>query len=257
MYTHIVLFRLSEPSLDWAEHLTLPTRFSKETTGAIESGILTKKARVEIHNAVATLMLVYTSQPTSNDQDVVCRRLIQKYPTLKDSSDSGCVSYPFFLFLVFPLIQNVLPCACSVRIPVVYSFLVIILYLLQASWKEMLRTKFKNLRRPARAEKVGIVVPPPSKKMKSVPATVPTFTESDTAEYKRHVEYLKHTYNSKKWSLSGMQLLLEQTSEQRRSWIRNESPSVKAMFEMFPCFADPRIVSFLLLPVGMQITCFL
>ena len=102
----------------------------------------------------------------------------------------------------------------------------------------MLHTKFKNLRRPARAEKAGIAVPPPSKKVKSVPVTVPTFTESDTAEYNRHVEYLKHTYNSKKWSLSGMQLLLEQTSK-RRSWIQNEGPSVKSVFEMFPCFADP------------------
>ena len=88
---HIV-FRLSAPALDWAEHLTLPTRFSVETSGAIESGILTKKARVEIHNSIATLMLVYTSRPTSNDRDVVCRRLIQKYPTLKDSSLNGYVS---------------------------------------------------------------------------------------------------------------------------------------------------------------------
>ena len=63
---HIV-FRLSAPALDWAEPLTLPTRFSVETSGAIEFGILTKKARVEIHNSIATLMLVYTSRPTSND----------------------------------------------------------------------------------------------------------------------------------------------------------------------------------------------
>ena len=91
MYT--LIFRSSEPALDWAEHLTLPTRFSIETSGAIESGILTKKSRVEIHNSIATLMLVYTSRPTSNDRDITCRRLIQKYPTLKDSSDSGYVSY--------------------------------------------------------------------------------------------------------------------------------------------------------------------
>ena len=31
------------------------------------------------------------------------------------------------------------------------------------------------------------------------------FTESDSAEYKEHVEHLKQTYHSKKWSLSGMQ----------------------------------------------------
>ena len=92
----IPLFRLSEPSVDWAERLTIPTptRFSVETSEAIESGILNKKACVEVHNSVATLMLVHTSRPTSNDRDVVCRQLIQKYPTLKDGSDSGYVSPP-------------------------------------------------------------------------------------------------------------------------------------------------------------------
>ena len=64
------------------------------------------------------------------------------------------------------------------------------------------------------------------------PADV-TFTYSDVAEYKRHVEYLKHTYNSKKWSLPGMKMLLEQTSTQRRAWIKNENPSVKAVFDIW------------------------
>ena len=87
-----LIFRVSEPELNWAKHLTLPARFSKETTSAIESGLLTRKARVEVHNSVATLMLVYTSRPTTADRDVVCSRLIQKYPALKDSSPSGYVS---------------------------------------------------------------------------------------------------------------------------------------------------------------------
>ena len=111
----------------------------------------------------------------------------------------------------------------------------------------MLRTKFKNLSRPARADKAGISVPPPLKKAKRIPvSTMATFTDSDTAEYKLHVEYLKQTYNSKKWSLSGMQTLLEQTSNQRRSWIKNDGPSVKEVLDMFPCFADPRIVRWVL-----------
>ena len=84
--------RSEEPPLNWAEHLTNPSRFSKETSGAIVSGVLTKRARVEIHNSIATLMLVHTSRPTSSDCEVVCRCLVQKYPTLKDSSDTGYVS---------------------------------------------------------------------------------------------------------------------------------------------------------------------
>ena len=65
----------------------------------------------------------------------------------------------------------------------------------------MLRTKFKNLCRPARAPKSGIVVEPPQKRPKAVCSEV--VTESDLAKYRRHVTYLQKTYNSKKWTLSG------------------------------------------------------
>ena len=48
---------------------------------------------------------------------------------------------------------------------------------------------------------------------------------------------------SKKWSYAGILALLEETAELRRSWIREESPSVSEVLEKFPCFTDPRIVS--------------
>ena len=40
-----------------------------------------------------------------------------------------------------------------------------------------------------------------------------------------------------------MQLLLEKTSKQRRRWIQNYSPPVKEVLDIFPCYADPQIVS--------------
>ena len=79
-------------ALEWADNLSLPTRFSKATSETIESGVLTRRARVEIHNALATLILVHTSRPNSNDRDIICRRLVTKFPALKDSSPSGYVS---------------------------------------------------------------------------------------------------------------------------------------------------------------------
>lgn len=77
--------------------------------------------------------------------------------------------------------------------------------------------KFKNLRRPARAEKIGIVVQPPplkSKKRSELPPLQPS--ASDIAEYERHVEFLQSKYHGKKWSLSSMLTLLEQTAKQRQ-----------------------------------------
>jgi hypothetical protein len=79
-------------ALEWADNLSLPTRFSKATSETIQSGVLTRRARVEIHNALATLILVHTSRPNSNDRDIICRRLVTKFPALKDSSPSGYVS---------------------------------------------------------------------------------------------------------------------------------------------------------------------
>lgn len=100
------------------------------------------------------------------------------------------------------------------------------------------------MRRPARAEKKGIVVQPlipKTKKTAEVPAIQPS--ASETAEYERHIEFLKTKYQSKKWSLPSMLTLLEQTSQQRQLWIKNEKPSVKMVLEKFPCLMDSRIVS--------------
>lgn len=118
----------------------------------------------------------------------------------------------------------------------------------QSSWRRQLRTKFKNLRRPERASKAGIAVPPAPKK-----ARVAVSEESDVelsssassmAEYERHVQFLQESYSSKRWSLSSMLTLLKETADKRREWIQTTGPSVEQLLETFPCFADPRIVRF-------------
>ena len=67
-------------------------RFSKETTGNIAAGVLTQKTREEVVNSLSTLMLVYTIRPTPNDYNIICKRLVDKHPTLKDHAGSGYVS---------------------------------------------------------------------------------------------------------------------------------------------------------------------
>ncbi len=77
----------------YAGKVTIPTRFSTETAACVKSGVLTKKARDEIVNSLATLMLVHTSRPSPDDLTTVCKRLVRKYPVLKDKVDSGYVSH--------------------------------------------------------------------------------------------------------------------------------------------------------------------
>lgn len=81
-----------KPDLDWAEKLAIPTRFSAATNKMMETGVLKKKARIEIISSLSTLMLVHTSRPTPSDLTTVCRRLVEKHPNLKDKVDSGFVS---------------------------------------------------------------------------------------------------------------------------------------------------------------------
>ena len=86
-----------QPKEDWADNLAMPTRFSSPTMKAIESAILTKAARIEIVDSLATLMLVYTSRPTPHDLTTISRRLVEKYPKLRDIVDKGYVSKMYLL----------------------------------------------------------------------------------------------------------------------------------------------------------------
>ena len=106
--------------------------------------------------------------------------------------------------------------------------------------------KFRNLRRPARAEKAGVTVPPPTKKFKkaSTAAVVQPPSVSEEAEYKHHVQFIKHSYSSKKWSHASMLTLLKQTAKQRQRWIDSECPSVKDVMTNFPCLAEAKLVRY-------------
>ena len=98
--------------------------------------------------------------------------------------------------------------------------------------------KFMNIRRPARASKVDIPVPP-LKRAK----TETNLSPSSVAEYESHIKHLQKSYKSNKWSLSSMIALLEATSTQRRLWINKENPPVSEILEKFPCFEEPKLVS--------------
>ena len=76
----------------WAEKLMIPRRFSVVTNEAMKSGVLTPKAWDEIVNSMATLIMVHTIWPTSNDYNTECLRLIKTHPILKDGADNGYVS---------------------------------------------------------------------------------------------------------------------------------------------------------------------
>ena len=58
--------------------------------------MVTGIARREIVQVLRTYMLVYTTMPNSEQYNTVCRKLVTKYPELKDAEgDSHYVSLNF------------------------------------------------------------------------------------------------------------------------------------------------------------------
>ncbi len=75
---------------NWHLNFQVPTSFSSSTENAISTGILLKKHRIEIIQAVAMAIIVNTKEL---DYDKVCEKLIHTHPTLKDELElSGYVS---------------------------------------------------------------------------------------------------------------------------------------------------------------------
>lgn len=62
-------------------------------------------------------------------------------------------------------------------------------------------------------------------------------------DYDKHVSFIQEKFQSKKWFVAGITSLMDETAIVRRQWIQKEGPSVKDMFQRFPCLTDSQIVS--------------
>lgn len=90
------------------------------------------------------------------------------------------------------------------------------------------------------------MVPPPAKRMKTMDVASPALklqSESAMAEHKKHVDFLQRSFFSNKWSLASVITVMEDTAEECRRWMNTENPSIRQVFEKFPCLMDTRIVS--------------
>lgn len=99
------------------------------------------------------------------------------------------------------------------------------------------------MRRPVRAEKVGITIDVPKKKRKVEVPPAEEPTASDQAAYEEHCKHLQKVYNSQKWTMASMATLLEETAQQRTKWIKEEGPTVINILQRFPCLREPTLVS--------------
>ena len=85
----------------WHHNFEIPANFSTRTEEAITTGRLTKRIRTEMIQSLSCLVMIHTKSPSSEQYNLVCRKLIEKYPTLKD--DIGSTGYVSVVILVWGL----------------------------------------------------------------------------------------------------------------------------------------------------------
>ena len=80
-------------SSDWDVYFNVPDAksFSSCIQHAINTGIVTAKARREFTQVLHTHMIVHTINPTSEQYVTICRKLIVKYPKLEDEKGNAFV----------------------------------------------------------------------------------------------------------------------------------------------------------------------
>ena len=75
----------------WSSAFHLP-QFSTKTMQSLEAQKITKGMRTEIVTALAFEIWNHTQYPSGEEYNLVCSTLVKKYPFLKDTIGSGCVS---------------------------------------------------------------------------------------------------------------------------------------------------------------------
>ena len=83
----------SEPT-DWHLQFAIPElkSFSQHVKSAVDTGIVTGRARREIIQVLRTYMTAHTVYPTSEQYKAVCKKLITKFPSFKDEEGTRYVS---------------------------------------------------------------------------------------------------------------------------------------------------------------------
>ena len=75
------------------------------------------------------------------------------------------------------------------------------------------------------------------------PASIIANSKYDT--YEVHLARLQSTYSSGKYTVSSIQILMEETTNIRRNWIKEDKPPVVDTIQKFPYLKDLKFVSHL------------
>ena len=101
---------LDTPGLtEWHLQFAIPQlrSFSQHVKNAVDTGIITGRARREIIQVLRTYMTAHTLYPTSEQYKTVCKKLITKFPRLKDTEGTHYVSTTYLITLCYMLLYTI------------------------------------------------------------------------------------------------------------------------------------------------------
>lgn len=77
---------VSSSESEWHIDFSIPelNNFSQHVKDAVNSGVVTLRARREIVQVLRTYMTAFATRPKPEQYMTICRKLIEKYPALKD-----------------------------------------------------------------------------------------------------------------------------------------------------------------------------
>lgn len=155
---------------EWHVRFSIPdlSSFSHHVKEAVTTGVITARARKEVNQVLRTYITAYTIRPSSEQYTTVCKKLIEKYPSLKDTK--GKTKYVS--------INN-------------FSFYRTFLLFGQSSWKLGLRNSFKNFRRGSNKGS-SESEEPPSKRLRLYDANQPDNLTDE--EYEQAIKELQGNY---------------------------------------------------------------
>ena len=79
--------------------MKIPTHFSGHTMKCVKDGVLTSRARAEIVEALSTIIMLHTLNPSPEHYNTCCKRLVETHPTLKDiAGDTDYVRLKKYLY---------------------------------------------------------------------------------------------------------------------------------------------------------------
>lgn len=90
--SEIVISPARSVNSEWHVDFVIPNfhTFSSHVKEATDTGIITGIARREIIQVLRTYISVHTITPNSEQYNTVCRKLVTKYPKLKDTEGDSC-----------------------------------------------------------------------------------------------------------------------------------------------------------------------